>query len=185
MEEVTAFYLAPRDLKTPRTGEPIAVGQTVAIDGAPALCERGLHASRHVLDAAIYRGDGVLTLVRLGGTIVEGTDKACATERTPIAILSQERSDRVMRLIACDCAELALGWAIAAGATIDPRSIDAIVVARRYAVGEATAEELSAAGAAAGAAAWDAAGAAARVAAWTALHDAADRRAREALLPSE
>jgi hypothetical protein len=55
----------------------------------------------------------------------------------------------------------------------DPRSIAALEVAERFAHGNATAEELAAARAAARAAAWAAAGAAARDAAWAAAGAAA------------
>jgi hypothetical protein len=69
--------------------------------------------------------------------------------------------DGPVRLLACDFAAEALQH------TADPRPAEAIAVARRYAAGEATAEEL----AAARTAAWDAATEAwdaARVAAWDA-----------------
>ena len=55
----------------------------------------------------------------------------------------------------------------------DQRSLTALDVSERFANGDATQIELSAAGAAAGAAAWDAAGAAARAAAWAAAGAAA------------
>ena len=57
--------------------------------------------------------------------------------------------------------------------TTDPRSLAALDVAERYANGQATADDLAAAGAAAWDAAWDAAWAAAEVAAWDAARAAA------------
>ena len=66
----------------------------------------------------------------------------------------------------------------------DPRSINALDVAERFANGDATEEELNAAwaaaGDAAGDAAWDAAGDAARAAAWDAAWDAARAAAWDA-----
>jgi len=78
-------------------------------------------------------------------------------------------SDRVLRLFACDCAERALRRERRAGREPDPRSWEAVRVARRYADGDATAAELAAAGAVAGAVAEAAASSAARAAAaWAA-----------------
>jgi len=71
-------------------------------------------------------------------------------------------NERTARLFACDCAERVVHLAN------DERSMNAIAVARHFANGEATQEEL----AAAWAAAWDAAWAAARDAAWDAAWDA-------------
>ncbi len=80
-----------------------------------------------------------------------------------------------LRLFACDCAEQTLPI-FERDYPEDKRPRHAIETARRFANGEATCEELAAAGAAAGAA-WDAAGAAAwdaaRDAAWDAAWDAA------------
>jgi hypothetical protein len=76
-------------------------------------------------------------------------------------------TDRELRLFAVWCARQVQHL------LTDPRSINAIDVAERYANGEATDEELAAAGAAAGAAASAAASAAARAAASAAARDAA------------
>ena len=62
----------------------------------------------------------------------------------------------------------------------DQRSVNALDVAERFANGDATEEELEAARAAAGAAAWDAASAAAWDAARAAARDAAGAAARDA-----
>jgi hypothetical protein len=59
-------------------------------------------------------------------------------------------SPRDQRLFACDCAERALIIEQAAGHPIDSRSWAAVEVARRYARGDATEEERSAACSAAG-----------------------------------
>jgi hypothetical protein len=89
-------------------------------------------------------------------------------------------NERTARLFACDCAQ----WALSLVEKPDPRSVEAVRVARLFADGEATPEELAAAGAAAGAAArdaaWDAAWAAARAAAGAAAGSAARAAARAA-----
>jgi len=90
--------------------------------------------------------------------------------------------DRVARLFAADCAESALLGVRAAGCEPDVRSWRAVDVARRFASGDASHEDMSAAWSAAGdaagsaaqsagSAAWPAAGSAARHAARSALYD--------------
>ena len=85
-----------------------------------------------------------------------------------------------LRLLACKWARVALDAERAVGREPDPRSWAAIDVGERFARGEATAEELAAARAAAWAAASAAAWGAARDAAWAAASAAASAAARDA-----
>ena len=80
--------------------------------------------------------------------------------------------DKTLRLFACWCARQAL----ARVENPDPRSVAAVDVAERYALGQATDEELATARDAARDAAWAAAWAAARYAAWAAAWAAAKAR---------
>jgi hypothetical protein len=77
---------------------------------------------------------------------------------------------RSLRLLACAFAESALLAERAAGHEPDARSFAAVEVSRKFAVGEATAKDLSAARSAA----WSAARSAARSAAWSAARSAAE-----------
>ena len=90
----------------------------------------------------------------------------------------EQNRDRLARLFACWCVRQV--WHL----LTDPRSRAVVETAERYAVGEATGEELAVARDAAGDAAWDAArdaaGDAARDAAWAAAWDAARAAARDA-----
>jgi hypothetical protein len=108
------------------------------------------------------------------------TAAQCARLDIPIedrlwAIIYVWLDDRQRRLFATDCAERALLRERAAGREPDERSWTVVRVARAYARGGATDEELAAAKAAARAAAWAARAAAwaARDAAWSAVWSAA------------
>ena len=130
--------------------------------------------------------DQVLALPRCGdypesrvrelfGTRKRVTVRTIAAAPIPAAdrlwVLIRCADARTQRLFACDCAERALSRI----ASPDPRSIEAVRVARLYADSKATAVELAAAWAAAWAA-WDAA----RYAAWDAARAAARAAARDA-----
>jgi len=82
------------------------------------------------------------------------------------------RDDRTLRLFACWCVRQETCWSLLS----DERSRAAVEVAERYARGDATDEELSAAWAAA----WAAARAAARAAAWAAARASAEAAAEAA-----
>ena len=145
-------FLADPDRLRDGTPTP-GVGVKLRIEGEPVLCQHGFHASRRPLDALRYAPGPWLCRVRLSGLVVADTDKCVATERTilqgPVDV------SRELRLFACDCAEEVLPIFERAYPG-DTRPRDAIAVARRYAEGQDTKEEMDAA--------WAAACAAARVA---------------------
>ncbi len=156
-----------------------------------ALCERGYHYAegRHVLDWLPERNTALLCEIepcpqhepkRGDNKTVTCTLRIIGTYRLTASILGR---------FACDCAQRALERERAAGREPDPRSWEAVGVARRYAYGKATQAELEAAWAAASAAkdaaasaAW-AAASAARAAAWAAW--AAASAARDAARDAE
>jgi hypothetical protein len=156
----------------PHDGEP---GKWLSeIDGEIKLCERGYHVTdtEHLVD---WIFGNQLFECEIDGDIVAGDDKyACRKMR----LLRQVDmwNDRTLRLFAVWCAREALKLV----KEPDPRSVNAVDVAERYANGNATGDELHAAWAAARAAAWDAARDAARDTAWAAARAAAWAAARAA-----
>ena len=137
---------------------PVPVGEWTTPE-TPVLCRSGWHAmyERDVLSHLPARAGAKLWRVEVSGEIVEGDDKIAAESMRLLYCLG-ETTDSNLRLFACDVAEDALSLV----ESPDPRSLAAIEVARRYAVGAATRGELAAARAAARAAAWAAELAAAR-----------------------
>jgi hypothetical protein len=86
-------------------GRKIVVGETLRVDGQLRLCKRGLHASRLVYDALGYAGNNstLICRVSLGGQIVTGEDKICASERTVLwAIDGRSLLRHYARLCALD-----------------------------------------------------------------------------------
>ncbi len=137
-------------------------------DSPIVLCASGLHASVDPYDALRYAPGGYLCRVAVWGDVRIGSDKIAGRNRE---VLAAHDISRELRLFGCWCARQV--WHL----LTDQRSRNAVEVAERFANGQATKEELAAAGDAAGAAAGDAAGAAAwaaaGAAAWAAARDAA------------
>ena len=152
-----------------RTPWPVAVGEWTA-EESPVLCESGWHAMREkdVLTHLPRELGAELWVVEARGRIMRGNDKLAAPSMRLVECIGVT-DDSNLRLFACDVAEDALSRV----ESPDPRSVDAITVARRFALGEATVDELDAAWAAARDAVWAAAWAAARDAAWAAARSAA------------
>jgi len=172
-----------------------------AIRGALDPCRNGYHLCR-ASDLVNWIGPAIFIAEYDGDRVdVNDTDESKVVVRRARLVSRVENWDaQVARLFACDCAERALNRERERGREPDPRSWESIAVARRFARGEATQEELAAAwdaawdaaraaaraaaGDAARAAAWDAARDAARAAAWDAARaaawDAAGDAARDA-----
>jgi hypothetical protein len=156
-------------------GRLVAVGETLRLPEGqkPAMCKRGFHASRKAKDALSYAPGDVICKVRLSGEIIEGDDKAVASERT---VLAMADATNTLHEYACWCAEQVAHLA-GQHEAVCRRAIDA---KRNWLRGEASDEELAAARAAAWGAARAAAWGAARAAAWGAARDAAWAAARDA-----
>ena len=143
------------------------------IDGELVPCNNGYHLCReqdlvHWLGPVIYQAE-------YRGEVVEHVDKIVVREARLVSRL-ETWNGRTARLFARDCAERVLHL-YEREKPDDSRVRNCIEVARQYADGKATLDDLNAARDAAWAAAWDAAGAAARAAAgaaaWAAAGDAA------------
>ncbi len=136
-------------------------------------CERGYHLCR-IQDLLKWSGTTLWKVEYRGVFLVHDDSKIVAQQARLISEVATW-NDRTQRLFACDCAEHVAPLHMAELGKWQP--MDAISVARRYANGQATDEELDAAWAAARAArdTCDAARAAARAArdTWDAARDAA------------
>lgn len=142
---------------------PVAVGEWTPVE-TPVLCESGFHGvqEKDVLEHLPRTIGAQLWVVEVKGQRVNGADKFAASQMKLVECIGVTTEEN-LRLFAADCAEDVLDLFEDAYPD-DTRPRDAINVARRYALGQATREELAAARAAAGDAAW-AAGDAARAAA--------------------
>ena len=126
---------------------------TEPVEGKLVACENGYHLARrqdlvHWLGPDIYEAE-------YSWEAVEADDKIVVRSARLLRKI-EAWNDKTARLFAAWCAREALKLI----ENPDPRSVAACDVAERYANGEATDAELTAAGAAARAAAWDAARAA-------------------------
>jgi hypothetical protein len=159
---------------TLRDGRPIpADGEWLVHEGDVVMCESGLHASRHPMDALQYAPGATLCLVECDDIVDEGADKlVCRRRRIVRRIDSTELLWKASRQFALSVIHL---WDAPAVVrefleTGDETKWDA---ARDAAWAAARDAARDAAWAAAWDAAWAAAWAAARDAAWAAAWDAA------------
>ena len=152
--------------------DKIEPGYIYEARGKLALCSWGLHGSVDPLDALVYAKGNIVSRTRHTGEILRGRDKICSAEREHLWVKDVSIE---LRLFACWCVRntpLHDGrkvWDLLA----DERSRNAVVVAERFAVGEANTRELLAAKDEA----WGAAEAAAVDAAWAAAWAAASSSA--------
>ena len=194
--KILVWHFRSADGTTEYLRTPETVGETYRVTGPIEPCRTGLHGSVRAIDVLEYAPGPLVCRVEHGGEIVHHADgtKLASSERR---LLWTADATKALRLFACWSAERALLRERKAGREPDSRSWNAIAVARLFAEGKASIQDLAAAWAAARAAAWDAAwdathlatagaaaraaagaaaGAAARAAAW----DAARAAARDA-----
>lgn len=144
--------------------------------GGVELCVRGYHLCRQS-DLLCWLGPEIWEATYRGER-VDGSDKVVVSEARLIRQLPW--NERTARLFAADCAESALQYADPATATVMEATIEAV---RRFARGDATASDLSAAWSAARSAARSAAGSAAGSAARSAAWSAQQTKLMEYLYP--
>jgi hypothetical protein len=146
------------------------------VKGELIPCKNGLHLCRPQ-DILHHINERLWTVEADTSELIEAGDKVVVRRARLLAPVTTI-NEQTLRLFACDCAERVEHLAK------DERSANAIAVARRYAHGKATKEELDAAKAAApasaGAAAWAFACTAAWAAAWAAARAAARYHAWDA-----
>jgi hypothetical protein len=121
-------------------------GTPLSVEGPIEMCKRGLHLCREG-DLVEWLGPEIWEVeVPEGTETIVGNDKVCV--RTAVLVRKIETwNERTARLFAADCAERVLPI-FEARYPDDDRPRKAIETARKYARGEATNEELIAAGAA-------------------------------------
>ena len=166
-----AYHFLKDDMTAGSGNEPPwKVGEKRTCKGKVHLCQSGYHSSPSWYDALNYAPGNMACIVEISKPIKKDDTKSVSKTRKLIAC---KDASATLRIWGCDCAERALKRT----KVTDERSWNAIKIARKFAVGEATKEELAvardAARDAARVAAWDAAWDAARVAARVAARDAA------------
>jgi len=157
MKTVKAWHWV-KDDGTLRDGQKLEVGKTYVVDGELTMCERGLHASRKILDALQYAPGNICCRVICWQIEQEEDDKFVCHKRR---VEWTYDATNILHEFACQVAEKALKLA----KVRDKRYLAAIEAKRKWLKGEINDSELDAARAAAGDAARDAAGDAARAAA--------------------
>ena len=145
-------------------------GEWVRVEGELIPCQRGIHLCREQ-DLIEWLGPEIWAAEYRGDEFIIAENKVVVREAR-ITTKYENWNETTARLIACDFAEKVVHLC-----GDDPRPAEAIRVARLFANGQATKNELAAAWNAARAAAWAAAG----DAAWDAARDAQNQHLMDIL----
>lgn len=165
IETIKGWYIAAADLKTSRTHLNIREGETLSLEGtsAPRAGSYGYHACPSLLDALTYNTlGGVITHVEVSGDVDHCMDNwafvITGRSRKTLRIIPPAISERICREFAADVAERMLCLEGSLGGR-DPvkECVHAVKVARAFAAGKATEDELQTARLAASAL-WDSRG---------------------------
>jgi hypothetical protein len=129
-------------------------GKWLKVDGEIVPCQNGLHLCE-AKDLPTWAAPA-LYVVEASGKRIKDRDKIVVA-RARLLYRVDAWNDQTLRLFAADCAERALKREEKAGRIVDKRSWDAVRIARDFARGRATDQELASARDAARASARDAA----------------------------
>jgi hypothetical protein len=165
-----AWHFLKDDWRVASGNEPAwIIGERREIDGDIRLCHRGYHYGRDITSALAYAPGAVCCRVEVEDGEVDSDGKGVSRWRRLVAGGDVTRE---LRLFAVECAERALTREREQGREPHADSWRACEVTRRYAMGEATDDEISAARSAAESAAWSAAESVAESAARSAAESA-------------
>jgi hypothetical protein len=142
------------DNRRPEKGVTMRDPDLSKSEGELKLCKGGFHACTQAIDALQYAPGSWVAKVKLSGTILKDTNKACATERTPLT--SYVDLTRKLHLFAIGEARRALHMA----KVKDERCWNVLKMKLKWLLGKVTDDKL--------AVAREAAQEAAREAAWAA-----------------
>ena len=159
-----------------RDGSPSRPGEVEIYTGKVILCERGLHASRRLIDALTYAPGPYLARVECDGEVIEAADKLVCTQRRPIWI--RDVSSELKSFARWCAREEGLVWV--EEMDLSEAAWNSAECTARSAAGSAAGSAACAAWSAARGAAWSAAESAAWSAAESAAYSAAGSAARSA-----
>src|ERR1035437_8233975 len=139
MANMIAYKFIKDDFRSGSGDEPAwEIGKKRTVKGKIVLCESGYHSCNTFYDALGYAQGNVACIVEVSKPSQHDKTKQVSRSCTIVKMVNVER---VMRRWGCECAERALTVAN----VTDERSWNAIKVARLFAGGKATEEELAAA----------------------------------------
>ena len=142
-DKLICWHFANNDLRLGYDdGREIVAGESLRVEGAPVLCETGLHGSILLIDALQYAPGHMLCRVELSDGIIEGDNKAVARERKTLWIFNAENA---LRDFAATVAENAILAERVAGREPDPRSWAAVQFVRDLLAGKINPEDQEAA----------------------------------------
>ena len=117
----------------------INIGETLTVDGKPALCKQGLHGSVCPRDALNYMQHRHINLdyVEITDEVIVGDDKIVGKSRKVIKRLSGDALHKTLVRFALDCANRVKHL------MTDERSIKALEITELWLQDEATQKEIS------------------------------------------
>jgi CheY-like chemotaxis protein len=102
------WHFVGPDLTLRFSGEPLELGNVYAAQGSIRLCDNGMHASGHLLDALKYANSTHACYVEIRGDLRVADDKFCGRYRW---VLGHGELDLVLHRLALKAADMAISAA--------------------------------------------------------------------------